>query len=51
MQFGKAAPKLALSCSRRRIRLGVSHHGNPSAWTAPTKDNGSNRVKPNKKRR
>jgi hypothetical protein len=38
MHQGKAAPKLALSFATRRIRLGLAHHGSPSAWTAPTKD-------------
>ncbi len=36
MQLGKAVPKM--SFSTRRIRLGVSHHGSPSRWTAPVKD-------------
>jgi len=38
MHLGKSFPKLSLSCSTRRIRLGVGHHGAPSAWTAPVKD-------------
>jgi len=51
MHLGKAVPKLAMSFSTRRIRLGVAHHGAPSAWTAPTKDAEPNRTKPQKKRR
>ena len=38
MYLGKARPKIALSFSRRRIRLGVAHHGAPSTYTAPSKD-------------
>jgi hypothetical protein len=38
MYLGKARPQIALSCSRRRIRLGVAHHGAPSTYTAPSKD-------------
>ena len=50
MQLGKAAPKM--SFSTRRIRLGVSHHGSPSRWTAPTKDVAVERTtKVQKKRR
>jgi hypothetical protein len=40
MLLGKARPKLALSFTTRRLRLGVAHHGTPSAWHAPTKDDG-----------
>jgi len=47
---GKARPKLALSFSTRRIRLGVAHHGAPSAWTAPVKEVAAE-TKPHKKRR
>jgi len=49
MHPGKA-PKLALTFQRRRIRLGISHHGSPSAWTAPAKDVAPER-RPTKKRR
>jgi hypothetical protein len=49
MHSGKA-PKLAPSFMRRRIRLGISHHGSPSAWTAPAKDTTPDR-RPAKKRR
>jgi len=51
MHPGKVVPKLAMSFSTRRIRLGVAHHGAPSAWTAPTKDTAQAREKPSKKRR
>jgi hypothetical protein len=51
MHLGKARPKLALSCSTRRIRLGVAHHGAPSAWAAPTKDIPTERTRPQKTRR
>jgi hypothetical protein len=53
MHLGKPrlAGKIALSCSTRRIRLGVAHHGAPSAWSAPTKDVPAERSRPNKKRR
>jgi hypothetical protein len=51
MQLGKARPKLALSFSTRRIRLGVAHHGAPSAWSAPVKDVPAEKSRPNKKRR
>ena len=30
MQMGKGSMKLAFSCSTRRIRLGVAHHGAPA---------------------
>jgi hypothetical protein len=36
MTLGKARPKL--SFTTRKIRLGVSHHGAPSTYTAPQKD-------------
>jgi hypothetical protein len=36
MHLGIKRPKI--SWSSRRIRLGVAHHGAPSAWTAPAKD-------------
>lgn len=39
MTIGKARPKIALSFTTRRIRLGVAHHGSPSSYTAPSKDN------------
>ena len=41
MHPGKSVrPKLELGVSfaRRRIRLGVAHHGAPGAWVAPAKD-------------
>jgi hypothetical protein len=38
MTLGKARPKFALSFTTRRIRLGVSHSGTPSSYTAPSKD-------------
>lgn len=40
MHPGKARPKLelAVSFARRRLRLGVAHHGAPSAWVPPAKD-------------
>ncbi|HEY4054953.1 MAG TPA: hypothetical protein VGM39_00045 [Kofleriaceae bacterium] len=38
MLTGKALPKLVPSFSRRRIRLGVSHSGSASSWSAPSKD-------------
>jgi hypothetical protein len=50
MQLGKSRPmKIAMSFSTRRIRLGVAHHGAPSAWSAPVKENPVERTK--KKRR
>jgi hypothetical protein len=51
MHLGKR-PKLSLSMASRRIRLGVAHHGAPSAWTAPTKDVSSfeQRKSPKKRR-
>jgi hypothetical protein len=48
MVLGKTRPKI--SWSSRRIRLGVSHHGAPSAWIAPAKDRTAERTKPIKKR-
>jgi hypothetical protein len=50
MHLGKARPKLAISWSRRRLRLAVAHHGAPSAWSAPTKDT-TERIKLPRKRR
>ncbi|HPH67758.1 MAG TPA: hypothetical protein PLF40_18500 [Kofleriaceae bacterium] len=41
MQLGKARSKLSLSLSHRRvsgIKLGISHHGTPADWQAPTKE-------------
>jgi hypothetical protein len=39
MDLGKArSSKLTLSCSHRRLRLAVAHHGAPSTWTAPAKE-------------
>ncbi len=50
MLLGKQRPKISFSA--RRIRLGVAHHGAPSAWTAPTKDVAPERSsKPSKKGR
>jgi len=48
MVLGKPRPKI--SWSSRRIRLGVSHHGAPSTWTAPVKDRTGEPPKPSKKR-
>jgi hypothetical protein len=45
----KAFPKI--SWTSRRIRLGVAHHGAPSAWTAPTKDADKTERKQQKKNR
>jgi hypothetical protein len=45
MHLLKARPKLTSSYSRRRIRLGVAHHGAPSSWTAPVKDRDHDRDK------
>jgi hypothetical protein len=45
----KVRPKI--SWQSRRIRLGVAHHGSPSAWAAPVKDQAAERTKPHKKRR
>ena len=50
MHLGAKRPKIALSWSSRRIRLGVAHHGAPSAWTAPVKADAPER-KAGKKRR
>jgi hypothetical protein len=50
MHLGIKRPKI--SWTSRRIRLGVAHHGAPSAWTAPAKDTAPVDSKPqNKKRR
>ena len=38
MHLGSKAPKIGISWSSRRIRLGVAHHGAPSAWTPPVKE-------------
>jgi hypothetical protein len=40
MHPGKVRPKLELGVSftRRRLRLGVAHHGSPGAWVAPVKE-------------
>jgi hypothetical protein len=48
MHLGKAGP-LKLAWSRRRIRLGVAHHGAPSSWVAPVKDQGTRKA-PKKRR-
>jgi hypothetical protein len=49
MLLGKNRPKI--SWTSRRIRLGVAHHGSPSAWTAPAKDVTPERKQPKKGRR
>ncbi len=49
MHLGSKRPKI--SWSSRRIRLGVAHHGAPSAWTAPAKDVTQERKQPKKGRR
>jgi len=49
MHLGKARPKLSMSFSTRRIRLGVAHHGAPSTYTAPSKDRGTPQPKPKKR--
>jgi hypothetical protein len=51
MHLGKQLPKLTLSCSRPRIRLGVAHHGAPSAWTPQSKDERPRAKAVDKKRR
>ena len=51
MTLGKARPKLSLSFTTRRIRLGVAHHGAPSSYTAPSKDNQADRGRGKKQRR
>jgi hypothetical protein len=50
MHLGKALPKLSLSSSTRRLRLGVANHGTPSSWIAPSKEVSERRTKGNKKR-
>jgi hypothetical protein len=47
MVVGKPRPKI--SWSSRRIRLGVAHHGTPSSWTPPSKDQASAHTKPKKR--
>ena len=50
MLLGKKAPKVSFQA--RRFRLGVAHHGAPSAWMAPVKDTAPEREsKPSKKNR
>jgi len=49
MHLGSKRPKV--SWSSRRIRLGVAHHGAPSAWNAPTKDVAQDRKPHNAKKR
>ncbi|MDB4962366.1 MAG: hypothetical protein JWP01_2365 [Myxococcales bacterium] len=51
MTFGKAVPKLVPSFMRRRIRLGVAHHGAPSGWVAPTKDTATEQTGPTKQKK
>ena len=38
MHLTTKRPKIGISWSSRRIRLGVAHHGAPSSWTAPVKE-------------
>lgn len=50
MLLGLKRPKISFTA--RRMRLGVAHHGAPSAWTAPAKDAAPERSKhPSKKQR
>jgi hypothetical protein len=49
MHLATKRPKIGISWSSRRIRLGVAHKGAPSAWTAPAKE--VSERKPAKKRR
>jgi hypothetical protein len=54
MQLGKARSKLSLSLSHRRlsgIKLGISHHGSPAAWQAPSKEPSVETPKPKDKRK
>jgi hypothetical protein len=51
MQLGTKRPKIGISWSSRRIRLGVAHHGAPSAWTAPAKEVSERKASAGKKRR
>ncbi|HEY0251170.1 MAG TPA: hypothetical protein VGC41_06565 [Kofleriaceae bacterium] len=50
MQLGIKRPKIGVSWSSRRIKLGVAHHGLASEWTPPAKVV-TERKQPNKKRR
>jgi hypothetical protein len=50
MYLGKARPKMTMSFSRRQIRLGVAHHGAPSSYTAPSKDQPAQPAHKKKKR-
>lgn len=50
MHLGKSAPKLVPSFMRRKIRLGIAHHGAPSQWTAPAKEAPAERPKAKKRR-
>jgi hypothetical protein len=45
----KTFPKI--SWTSRRLRLGVAHHGAPSAWTAPAKEADKTERKQQKKNR
>ncbi len=49
MLIATKRPKLGVSFTTRRLRLGVSHQGSPSAWEAPKKE--VSERKPDKKRR
>ncbi len=49
MLLGKQRPKISFTA--RRMRLGVAHHGAPSAWTAPAKDATPQPTHPSKKQR
>ncbi|MFT3694716.1 MAG: hypothetical protein QM831_16320 [Kofleriaceae bacterium] len=51
MQLGIKRPKIGVSWSSRRIKLGVAHHGTASSWTPPEKAVTERNEKPNKKRR
>lgn len=51
MTFGKARPKLSMSFTTRKIRLGVAHHGAPSTYTAPQKDRPAPQARGKKQRR
>ncbi len=49
MLLGNKRPKISFTA--RRMRLGVAHHGAPSAWTAPAKDVAPTPKHPSKKQR
>ena len=50
MQLATKRPKIGVSWSSRRLRLGVAHHTTASSWQAPQKEVAERPAKGKKRR-